>query len=329
MTKLVNSNISFIVPAFNCSHTICETIKSIFKGNFEIGDEVIIVDDTSTDSTFEVICSLQQQYPSIRIYSHKYNKGTAAAGRNTAIENAKNELLFCIDADNVLAEGSISKLKQFMLENNADSAAFQGVFFFINDKNNVSQKRIYPSGKISLNDALAGHVWPGPSGNYMLTKKSWMKAGTYNETVGGAIDSWAFGISQLLNKSKMMVMPNSHYYHRYGYDSTYMREERKGNLSLIAFQILIPFLNLIAEDDLKYLQSEYGRTTWFQNLDERPIKLKNMELGTSGTITMINSGLSEDKTLSKSSLPFKILLTNTYQVLKSFRTKCLSWYFKK
>lgn len=284
---MANHNLSFIIPAFNCADTILEAVESIYSGNFENGDEVIIVDDASTDNTYPVLLELQKKYPSLKIYSHKYNKGSAAAGRNTAIEKAENELLFCLDADNVLVKGSISKLKEFMIDNNADAAAFQEVWFFINNKHDASQKRIYPSGEIFFCDALVGHIWPGPSGNYMLSKSNWLASGKYNEFVGGAIDSWAFGVSQLVNKTKMMVLANSHYFHRYGYDSTYMREERNSNLSHKAFEVLKPILDLIDEEDVNYLISEEGRETWFQNLDKRPIKLNNRELGTPGKIVYL------------------------------------------
>ena len=236
------NNISFIIPAFNCAGTIEETVASIYSGNFEIGDEVIIVDDASTDNTYLVLLELQNKFPSINLYSHKHNKGSAAAGRNTAIDNAKNELLFCLDADNVLAEGSIIKLKSFMITNKADTVAFQEVHFFTKNKNEITHKRIYPKGHIRLSDALASDIWPGPSGNYMLTKSNWIKSGRYHEFVGGGIDSWAFGIWQLIAKSKMMVMPNSYYFHRYGHDSSYVRSEKEKNISLQALEILLPIL---------------------------------------------------------------------------------------
>ena len=55
-----NSKISFIIPAYNCADTIVESIDSIFNGNFEDGDEVIIVNDASTDKTWQIINDLQK-----------------------------------------------------------------------------------------------------------------------------------------------------------------------------------------------------------------------------------------------------------------------------
>ena len=46
-------NISFIIPAYNCAKFLSDAVNSIFNGNFAVGDEVIIVDDASTDNTFK------------------------------------------------------------------------------------------------------------------------------------------------------------------------------------------------------------------------------------------------------------------------------------
>lgn len=58
ISKFGNKNISFIMPVFNCQDTIEESVESIFQGNFTKGDEVIIVDDASTDNTLKVIKKL-------------------------------------------------------------------------------------------------------------------------------------------------------------------------------------------------------------------------------------------------------------------------------
>ena len=53
-------NISFIIPAYNCAKFLPDTINSIFNGNFTAGDEVIIIDDASTDKTLKIAEKLQK-----------------------------------------------------------------------------------------------------------------------------------------------------------------------------------------------------------------------------------------------------------------------------
>jgi glycosyltransferase involved in cell wall biosynthesis len=88
-------NISFFIPAYNCATTVAESVESIMADNFNDGDELIIVNDYASDNTAEVLLSLKAKYPLINIITHKRNKGGAAA-RNTAVENATNDLYFAL-----------------------------------------------------------------------------------------------------------------------------------------------------------------------------------------------------------------------------------------
>ena len=277
-----NPKISFIIPAYNCANTIVESIGSIFNGNFEDGDEVIIVNDASTDKTSQIIYILQKKYPAIKTISHNINKGSAAAGRNTGIDYSKNDLIFCLDSDNVLASGAVPALKKHILEQNADVAAFGEIRFFKNDIKEITHKWIFKDKQIELGDALSGYKWPGPSGNYLFTKRSWLKAGRYIESIGGAYDSWAFGIKQLATGSKMVIMKNSFYYHRVGHGSAFMRDKDKIKPSLIALSVLVNFLDLIENEDVDYIMSKEHRYSWFDDLEKRPIRLKNSAIGTNG-----------------------------------------------
>jgi hypothetical protein len=115
----------------------------------------------------------------------------------------------------------------------------------------------------------------------MFTKTSWRIAGGYPE-FAGALDTWGFGFRQLVTKAKMMVMPNSYYYHRYGYESYWFREAKKGKASLTALQIVLSFLDLLEPEDVDYIMSPAGRNVWFEDLDQHPLKLKNSDYGKTG-----------------------------------------------
>jgi glycosyltransferase involved in cell wall biosynthesis len=278
-------HISFIIPAYNCAETIDEAVDSIANGNVESGDEVVIVDDASTDYTGTILRRVQERYDFVKVISHARNKGGAAA-RNTAVENARNQILFCLDSDNVLEENSIPKLKKFLLDNGADVAAFRELWFFSERKDAITHKWIFREGVTTLADYVSGHVVPGASGNYMFTKQSWLRAGGYPE-FAGAHDAWGFGFRQVATGQKMMVMPGGGYYHRHGHESYWVRESRKGKTSLTALQVMIPFLDLIAYRDVNYIMGRSGRYKWFDNLDKRPIHLKGHAIGHAGTRTQI------------------------------------------
>jgi glycosyltransferase involved in cell wall biosynthesis len=42
-------------------------------------DEILVVDDASTDDSLVVLATLAQQYPSLRVIRHEHNLGAIAA----------------------------------------------------------------------------------------------------------------------------------------------------------------------------------------------------------------------------------------------------------
>ena len=277
--------VSFIIPAYNCAGTIRQSVGSIFDGNFEAGDEIILIDDCSTDRTPKLLGEMQKTKDSIRVVRHNRNRGTAAASRNTGIECAVHNLLFCLDSDNVLAAGSVTPLHNRMRAAKADIAAFGEIHFFRTRPEEVTHKWLFKES-VSLSDALSGTLWPGPSGNYLFTRESWERAGRYHEPYleNRSVDSWVFGIRQLGTGSKMVTLPGTWYFHRYGHQSHYVRNARLGNQSLAALVGLIPLLELIEEQDVEYLFSRDGRYAWYENLAEHPIRVKAVKPGKDGQI---------------------------------------------
>ena len=271
------AGISFFIPAYNCGGTLEEAVRSVRETNFNAGDELIIVNDFSPDNTEDVINRLKREYPDIIHINHSQNKGGGAA-RNTAIENSKNELLFCLDADNILEKNSIEPLKKHLLANQADIASFKEMRYFnaVNRYDTQYIWRFLPN--TSLADFMADHKNPGSSGNYLFTKKSWLRAGGYPE-FAGALDTWGFCFRQLVTGSKLVSLKGSYYFHRYGDNSYYIRDMQTQNMSSVAMKIILPSINLFTPEDIVYMTSEKASLTWFDNFDKHPIRLAGHPIG--------------------------------------------------
>lgn len=273
--------ISFVIPAYNCSKYLSFAVASIANGNLNPHDEVLIVDDGSTDDTPSVIELIARKYPQVRTFQHLENKGSAAAGRNTAFENAEHGMLFCLDADNLLVPNSIHRLAKTMIENSADTAAFGAIRYFNEYARFPTHQWVYKEGEIYLADALAGHYWPGPSGNYMVSKRSWYLAGGYPENVGEGIDSWAFGIKQLVTGSRMFTCPGTFYLQRYGHESASTRDVREGGISCKALRTIEDHLDLLDSESVEYVMG-VGKLDWYERLKKRPLKLAGKIAGCDG-----------------------------------------------
>ena len=272
--------ISFIIPAFNCARTIEETIYSIVDGNLDEGDEIVIVNDGSTDSTWSLLEGLKDQYAAIKLADNSKNRGGAYT-RNTAVENAKNPLIFCLDSDNVLEKGSVKKLKEYFIEQNADVAAFERLYFFKTVKSEITHEWIFRKGLITFADSLASEIIPISSGNYLYSRASWDIANGY-PLFSRALDAWGFGLRQLGTGQKMVVLEDTGYFHRYGHPSYWVREQSSGDTSKLALQLLSPFINALEEESILYLFKPESRDCWFENLRKRPLKLMGQPIGCGG-----------------------------------------------
>ncbi|HYG75871.1 MAG TPA: glycosyltransferase [Planctomycetota bacterium] len=94
--------ISFIVPAYNEEKFIGATLESIFASARAVGEEfeVIVVNDASTDKTAQLARDCGARVIDV-------HKRQIAAVRNSGAKEARGEVLFFVDADTLVPEGSI------------------------------------------------------------------------------------------------------------------------------------------------------------------------------------------------------------------------------
>lgn len=87
--------ISVIIPVYNEIHTIQEILKRVQAVG--VADEILVVDDGSTDGTRGVLKEYDGQDP-VRVIFHEENQGKGAAVR-TGIQHASGDLIIIQDAD--------------------------------------------------------------------------------------------------------------------------------------------------------------------------------------------------------------------------------------
>lgn len=124
-----NNRISVVMPAYNCDATICVTLDSLINQK-RVPDEIIVVDDHSTNAVTDV---LGGRYPEVRVIRHEVNKGVQHA-RNTGFAEATGDYIYFLDADDILCPEFLTVMLT-ALEENPNAAAAFGSFYKCFDGN--------------------------------------------------------------------------------------------------------------------------------------------------------------------------------------------------
>ena len=98
MTYLLD--ISVVVPLYNEDESLVELVHWIDKVMLEntFSYEVILVDDGSTDNSWEVVENLNQQFPSVKGIRFRRNYGKSAA-LHSAFQKVVGKVVITMDAD--------------------------------------------------------------------------------------------------------------------------------------------------------------------------------------------------------------------------------------
>ena len=104
--------VSVIIPVYNKENYIRDCLKSVISQSYT-NIEIILVDDGSTDSSYE-ICHEFAIYDSRIKLLTQCNSGPACA-RNNGIDNASGDFIVFVDADDYIAPDYIENLMAYSL----------------------------------------------------------------------------------------------------------------------------------------------------------------------------------------------------------------------
>lgn len=233
----MNKTISVIITAYNYGKYLDECIQSVLDQSVK-ADEIIIVDDESTDNTKEVVA----KYPVKYIWQK--NKGLSGA-RNTGIAAATSEYIMNLDADDMLRPDAI---KEHMKIANDGVIAQAGLLYF------GDQVATYRPMGATLDSMLKSNT---VYCNSVFSKKSWEKVKYDESTVMRlGLEDWLFFIELMANGAQVKTC-----------DYIALLYRRHGDT--MTSQTTHPKWNLIIKYMSKKLKSKYGLISDFHSIVAR------------------------------------------------------------
>ena len=141
--------ISVVIPTKDRATFLVRAIESVLYQDYN-QLEIIVVDDGSTDGTYELV---QNKYPQIRLIRNDVSAGGAMA-RNMGAEQAKGKYIAFLDSDDEWLPDHLSSKIEFIKKQGA-SGVF-GSFFLIGAEHDFEVK-FAPWREQSIGDMILGN----------------------------------------------------------------------------------------------------------------------------------------------------------------------------
>jgi len=111
--------LSLVIPVYNESPHLQEFFERLFKIKYQVPVEYIIVDDRSTDQSWQIVQEAAKQNTAVRAFRQDVNRGKGAA-LHKGFELASGEIIAVQDADFEYDPRDLIKLIQPIIDDQAD-----------------------------------------------------------------------------------------------------------------------------------------------------------------------------------------------------------------
>jgi GT2 family glycosyltransferase len=171
--------LSVVVASYNCAKSLGCCLDALLDYSQIIPDEVIVVDDASTDRSIEIASR-----PGVKLVTSKTNAGPGAT-RNLGAAHASGDILVFVDADVAVAPDALGRLAQHF-SRNPDCTSVIGAYDSAPEaRNAISQYRnLLHSYVHNHSPERASHFWAGLGA---IRVSAFNAVGGFNETEFGRV----------------------------------------------------------------------------------------------------------------------------------------------
>ncbi|MBP3225798.1 MAG: glycosyltransferase [Methanobrevibacter sp.] len=307
-----NIDVSVIVPVYNASEYIGNTLNSIINQDFD-GYEIIVIDDGSTDNSLGIIRSTLENASVPNKVIHQENSGVSVA-RNVGIDASEGEYLVFIDADDYVTPNHLSTLYN-------GKSDFSLTLYVKKDGDKLTQLDSYSEEVISTEDFIKKELNMQITFNFfqLMYKSSIIKDNNIRFTPGVVYGEDTEFAHRALFHGREIVINNeiTYYYVQHSGSAIKTTEYRRFGVIKI-FEDLADFYNKNNKPELANLivtsripKAIFGNMNFFfsngYDFDEVMGKMKDLDLLTK---------LSKYEGDSKFKLKIKLFLLNPKRYYK-------------
>jgi len=194
--------VSVIIPCFNSQAYILETLNCLLSVDYK-NWECIIVDDGSTDNSFQITSNFCKNNERFRIIQQP-NSGPSVA-RNKAIRNSKGKYILPLDADDLISATYISKAVEVLeskpnvkvVYSNAEKFGHKMGFWSLPE---------YSFGELLKENMIFCTA--------LFRKEDFLKTRGYDPILRLGREDWDFWLELLKTGGEVYMLPEVHFYYR-------------------------------------------------------------------------------------------------------------------
>lgn len=214
--------ISIILPVYNGSRYIAESIESCLSQSYR-NIELIIVDDHSTDDTSKIIAGYKDLDKRVYVITHEINKKLPAA-LNTGHRIAKGKFITWTSDDNLFKTEAIVKMADVLCSNVETDIVFADVDK-IDDKSNFVRRIITgPAEELPIMNQMGAC--------FLYRRDVFLRVAGYNEDLFG-IEDYEFWLKCYNQGLKFTKIEESLYLYRSHENSLSSKRQRAINHAAI------------------------------------------------------------------------------------------------
>lgn len=214
-----NPDISVVMPAYNAMSFIADAVNSVLKQSL-CNLELIVVDDCSTDDTWNIISRIAEVDSRLKIIKLDDNSGSAKYPREVAVNLASADWICWVDADDIIPVDYLEKLLLRQQNTDADIVCSQMIAF----QNNINNVK-YTLPDISLNngdDILPGRVavmktigsWSLNANGFLVRKSLWSGTSLFLNRDANWMDADDVSTREMILSANKVAFSDAVYYYR-------------------------------------------------------------------------------------------------------------------
>lgn len=253
--------VSIIMPCYNSEKYIEKAIQSVLDQTYR-NFELIIIDDDSTDKTWEIIEQYAKKDFRVICTKKDENEKGISKSMNKGIEMARGEYITRMDSDDIIIPEKIFRQVQF-LDKNEEYGVCSVNIAMMDNLGNIYNENVYPEQKVPSEWTF---LWTNPVPNApCMYRTNIIKDNNITFSNLRTAEDYDF-LEKLITKTKVYMINLPLYYYRYNEKSTYNRnriETFKNSLD-ISKKYYTEVTKKNAPDFYKFL-------TWFYTNEDEPI----------------------------------------------------------